>query len=157
MAPYTRAGQGRCTFDVKFQYGDSRARGVLGSDDFVFDGSGPGSPISSVNGLVFGCAHNTHDFYNHDLWAGVASLNRHRPPSSGSSRPAASARASPIASPTGSTVTAVASFDLELTSRTSRMHGARRCCGDLAQEEACTTSASSALAWAAEGSQRSRR
>ncbi|KAI4962563.1 hypothetical protein ZWY2020_029153 [Hordeum vulgare] len=77
MAPYTRAGQGRCTFDVKFQYGDSRARGVLGSDDFVFDGSGPGSPISSVNGLVFGCAHNTHDFYNHDLWAGVMSLNRH--------------------------------------------------------------------------------
>ncbi|KAI5008901.1 hypothetical protein ZWY2020_009949 [Hordeum vulgare] len=76
-APYKRARQDRCTFDVKFQYHDSHAQGYLSTDDFVFDGSGPGSPISGVSGLVFGCAHATHDFINHDVWAGVMSLNRH--------------------------------------------------------------------------------
>ncbi|XP_044319370.1 aspartyl protease family protein 2 [Triticum aestivum] len=76
-APYGRAGHGRCIFDVEFQYGGSSAHGILGRDDFVFDGSGPGSPISSVGGLVFGCAHSTHGFDNRDVWAGVMSLNRH--------------------------------------------------------------------------------
>ncbi|EMS45440.1 hypothetical protein TRIUR3_02392 [Triticum urartu] len=52
-APYKRAGQGRgrCTFDVKFQYEGSRANGLLSTDNFVFDGSGPGSPLSKVDGL----------------------------------------------------------------------------------------------------------
>ncbi|XP_020195433.1 protein ASPARTIC PROTEASE IN GUARD CELL 1-like [Aegilops tauschii subsp. strangulata] len=78
-APHKRAGQGqgRCTFEIKFQYERSRAHGLLSTDDFVFDGSGPGSPISGVGGLVFGCAHTTHNFINHDIWAGVMSLNRH--------------------------------------------------------------------------------
>ncbi|XBI89152.1 hypothetical protein VPH35_027017 [Triticum aestivum] len=73
-APYKRAGQGqgRCTFDVKFQYEGSRAHGLLSTNNFVFDGSGPGSPISEVDGLVLGCAHTTHNFINHDVWAGLS-------------------------------------------------------------------------------------
>ncbi|XP_020195434.1 aspartic proteinase nepenthesin-2-like [Aegilops tauschii subsp. strangulata] len=76
-APYKRGSRGRCIFDVKYQYHGSSAQGFLSTDNFAFDGSGPGSHISGVDGLVFGCAHSTHQFDNHGVWAGVMSLNRH--------------------------------------------------------------------------------